>query len=130
MGDWLRHYGAVVDSSLDVPLIDQYGALRELAERRLEIVTALLEHGTDPNGIPDGQGRGLTAFDTPYHETALLLATRSGNLQLIDLLLEHGADPALRIDGVSPLSLAESTGHLDLLRRLRRRIAVGSAVDG
>ncbi|CAN9384256.1 unnamed protein product [Alternaria alternata] len=54
----------------------------------------------------DGRGR--------YHETPILAATRSGNLDLVQLLLAMGADVNVANSLGSPLYIASARGHKEM----------------
>ena len=66
--------------------------------------------------------------------TPLIAASRKGYLELLQFLCEAGADRGMRAkNGLTPLSVAEHRGHLDVLRCLRqvacRLIADGAGGD-
>ena len=65
---------------------DNEDAAEQINARALEIVSCLLEHGTDPNqGLVEDDG---TSFWTPIYD-----AVHYGHdTQLADLLIQHGAD--------------------------------------
>jgi ankyrin repeat protein len=73
-----------------------------VAGRNLDIVTAVLEAGADPNAQQQAGFR-------PMHE-----AGANANRKLAELLLAHGADPALPSDdGKSAIDFAREKGHAD-----------------
>jgi len=48
-----------------------------------------------------------------------MMAAQSGNAEVVDLLLEHGASVnAVSSHGMTALTLAESAGHFQVVRRL------------
>jgi ankyrin repeat protein len=107
---------------------------------RLEICSALIKFGADPNGISDGRtmleiatladfaeavdflcsqgavvGAQLDSGDTP-----LLAAIRMGNIASVDALLECKASLGPQgVNGVTPLEMAESFENETILRLLR-----------
>jgi len=74
--------------------VESYGALKELASASQTKLEA-----TNAKG-----------------ETALLIASRKGNIQAVKALLEGGAE--LNPDGWTPLHMAAGNGHQDLVRVL------------
>lgn len=73
-----------------------------VAGRNLEIVTAVLEAGADPNAQQQAGFR-------PIHE-----AGSNANRALAELLLKHGADPTLPSDnGKNAIDLAREKGHAE-----------------
>ena len=73
-----------------------------VAGRNLEIVTAVLDAGADPNAQQQAGFR-------PMHE-----AGTNANRKLAELLLAHGADPSLpNDDGKSAIDLARDKGHAE-----------------
>ena len=62
--------------------------------------------------------------------TPLIAASRRGYLELVQFLCEAGADRGIRAkNGLTPLSVAEHMGHLDVLRCLRQ-VACRLIADG
>ena len=73
-----------------------------VAGGKLDIVTAVLEAGADPNAQQQAGFR-------PMHE-----AGTKANRALAELLLKHGADPTLTSDdGKSAIDLAREKGHAE-----------------
>lgn len=76
---WLLDHGA------DVNAVDQYGntalTCHAMWKAKLDLVSALLEHGADPN---------IAGSSSP-----LATAAKSANIEGIHVLLEAGADPLL-----------------------------------
>lgn len=73
-----------------------------VASRKLEVVTAVLDAGGDPNAQQQAGFR-------PMHEAG----TRA-NRPLAELLLAHGADPTLtNDDGKSAIDVARDKGHVE-----------------
>ncbi|MEM7406092.1 MAG: ankyrin repeat domain-containing protein [Pseudomonadota bacterium] len=117
-------------------------ALQYAAEKnRLRVARALVSAGADVDGA-DVSGltplimaadRGYTDFGLLMLEsganvnatmkngwTALLDAGRRGNLTLARELLARGADANARVNGNSPLRLAEQNGHTEVAALVKR----------
>ncbi len=85
-----------------------------------KLVTALLDHGANPNaGIKTG-GRRNQMHQSDFVKitiagaTPFLLAAASGNVEMMKLLLAKGADPKLTTkDGVTALMAAAGVGLAD-----------------
>ncbi len=75
-----------------------------------EVVEALIAHGADVDR------RGVNGY-APLH-----IAAERGDLAMVDLLISHGADPnviASIDDRGTPVEVAATAGHLDVVERLR-----------
>jgi len=101
--------GADVNAAAKNPL--KVAALHAaVAGGKLEILTALLQAGADPNAQ---QQQGFR----PIHE-----AGTKANRALAELLLSHGADPSLPNDtGTNAIDLAHEKGHADFANWLASR---------
>lgn len=78
-------------------------------EKSLQMATALLLSGADPNVQQHGGW-------TPLHEAAAL-----GRAKILVLLLDHGANPnAVTADGKTPGQKAREAGHREIATRLHR----------
>lgn len=104
----------LVEAGADLDLCfgeeDQTALCKYLAWSRcsLEVVTALLRVGADPN-VADRSGH-----------TPLWWAVTHKRLELVEALLAHGADPSARTeDGQTPLTLAAENALDVILARLR-----------
>jgi uncharacterized protein len=81
----------------------------------LECITALLDHGADPNTRIQADTevhQGMTAlWLREAGATPLLRAALSGDLTVVKLLLAHGADPSIpTFDHTTPLMVASGVG--------------------
>ena len=76
------------------------------------------ELGADVNEL-DGKNR-----------SALHVAANAGCLDMVQCLIELGADinPAMLDDGLTPLDIAPSRGHMDVVRWLLGNVGVSSGV--
>jgi ankyrin repeat protein len=80
----------------------------------LDLITALLTHGADPNRpyvkrIPPRQAQG--DITVPAGATPLARATRATDLPVVRALLDHGANPNVGAkDGTTPLMIAAGFG--------------------
>lgn len=106
----------------DLDLIDQktkdgFSALFIAAQRgNFEILSALIEHGADPN-IQTNQGC-----------TALHIAAQNGHLEIVEYLIEHGASVDLAMnDGRTPQQIAENNAHPEIADLIEQKAAVPRA---
>ncbi len=82
----------------------------------MEIITALLNAGVDPNPEmnfhrPNAPGRGrFQDNQISTGTTALFRAIQNNDAEVVELLLLKGADPNIRTMGYSPLLLAAGAG--------------------
>jgi ankyrin repeat protein len=83
----------------------------------LKLARILLENGADPDAQhPCPSGRDCCLSATPLHITA-----EAGSVALSELLLVHGASVTSRNShGQAPLEVAESCGHVELVRIMTR----------
>lgn len=145
----LRH-GAAVDAGDKQNNAPLHVAAREGHLRTAEV---LLSHGANPNvfgdtnktPLRDALQRGHSdvvalllrngaSIDTPHDDrfSPLHGAVLNADARSVDVLLQHGADPNLADDGYgnTPLHLATSHGHADIVRLLIRKRADVDAIDG
>ncbi len=103
----LRRRGADLDARTE----SLWTPLTQAAERGdVRVATALLDLGADPNRPEGGDN------------TALFYAALKGHGPVVDLLLARGADPNRRggsAKNLSPLAIAERSGHPEVAARLR-----------
>lgn len=107
----------LLDSGADVVAVDghaKYTALHfAILTDKKEIVRLLLDHSADVNAAPTGE--------SPLH-----LAAREGSREVVELLVERGADLSARThQGMTPLTIAESTGRSEIAALLRTLGAKG-----
>jgi ankyrin repeat protein len=87
---------------------------------RLDIASALLDSGADPN-----------AADTALGTTAMGFAAAHGRTDIVELLAARGADPRPGdSEGRTPMHLAAEHSHLDTCRALHALGAPVDVVDG
>ena len=92
---------------------------------RVELITALLRHGADPNArlkkAPPRFGAGPGgAGPAPVGATPFHLAAYNADVDVMRLLLANGADPSLKDNtGVTALIASVGTKALDVSSRLR-----------
>lgn len=114
-----------------------YTALHAAVLRsEVELVTALLEHGVDPNAILEHgtPGRRFSADYSLRHQligaNAFWLAAKYGELEILRVLAEHGADPlAMPDSGTSALQAAMGVTRGSENRRDRVGIPLGDRTD-
>ncbi len=103
----LRQHGADPDARTDA----LWTPLTQAAERGdARVAAALLDLGADPN-------RPELGGNAPLFYAAL-----KGHLPVVELLLGRGADPNRRgasAKNLSPLAIAEQSGHPEVAARLR-----------
>lgn len=103
----LRRHGADPDARTDA----LWTPLTQAAERGdARVATALLDLGADPN-------RPELGGNSPLFYAAL-----KGHLPVVEVLLGRGADPNRRgvsAKNLSPLAIAEQSGHAEVATRLR-----------
>jgi hypothetical protein len=75
--------------------------------QNLEAVQFFIEKGADIN---KGDNRGFTSL----HRSAEM-----GNLSITTLLLNNGGDPTIKVQGHSPITLAEGQNHHEIVKILR-----------
>ncbi len=100
--------------------------------RKLDVVEALLDKGTDPNARDNNSFTALHAAvrDSDYGEDQAL---RAAAVPIVKVLLKHGADPNARIhqekptvralnevafEGATPLALAAEVNNLEAIKVL------------
>jgi ankyrin repeat protein len=98
----------------------EWQGLRGVATGKLELVTALLEHGADPNArlVKAPPRFGFSSF-TSYQRTFLtgatpfLLAALAADVEVMRALAAGGADPGLATDEkTTPLMVAAGLGRI------------------
>jgi ankyrin repeat protein len=78
----------------------------------LDLVSALLAHGADPNARATKALPGVFTFLNLTGATPFLLAAQAVDVPLMRLLVAHGADPLLATaDGTTPLMVAAGIGY-------------------
>ncbi|XP_064110394.1 protein fem-1 homolog C-like [Macrobrachium nipponense] len=113
-----------------VRLLEEHGAYIEAADNRavtclmlasfgghLEIVKYLLEVGADVNS------KNIEG------ESALHACAKEGHLEVMKLLLEHNARMGADYSGLTPLTVASSRGHRDMVEYLLSRNDLVSAKE-
>ena len=108
----LLKYGA------DPNTIDYQGRSSLYHTRSIPIMQLLFDHGADPDLI------ALDGFSVLYHTVASVCqGNKCANIELIIVLLDHGANINLANahTGETPLMVAATTGHIDLVRLLLER---------
>ncbi len=96
--------------------------------RRLELVSALLAHGADPNvrltKNPPRFGTNLWMRKL-IGGTPFLLAAQAADVEMMELLLSKGADPAINTDdNATPLMFAASFGRVPGESRVTEDVAL------
>ncbi|KAE8379710.1 ankyrin [Aspergillus bertholletiae] len=112
MAEMLIQHGAWVNG---------FGALGMAAKyRRFEMMDLLIEHGADVND--NAKDLPWTSILTPQERlTALHEAALEGNKDVVAYLLERGANRNLQnVSGETPLTLAQTNGHRDVVELLQR----------
>ncbi len=98
---------------------DEWRALRGVPSGRLELATALLSHGADPNArlVTAPPRAGFSATDMRRLEgvTPFWLAAMAADVDMLRRLAEHGADPTLATthDSAPPSAVARPRIHRD-----------------
>lgn len=78
----------------------------------LDVITALLNRGADPNARAIKRVPGIFTFLDTTGATPLLLAAQAVDVRLLRLLLDRGADPRLATaTGTTPLMAAAGIGY-------------------
>lgn len=96
----------------------EWKALGGLQERKLEIITALLDHGADVNArvtkSPPRFGVNMFFMVQMAGATPFWIAAMSSDLEVMRLLVANAADPAIPSnDGVTPLMVASGMGRIE-----------------
>jgi ankyrin repeat protein len=107
---------------------EEWAALQRLESRRMELVTALLAHGADPNALvtraPARFGFSVFRATALTDATPLFVAAMSGQADVMRVLAAAGADPSRgNRDKTTPLMAAAGVGRV-LAESL---VTVGSA---
>ena len=89
--------------------------------RRVKTAQRLLGHGADPNlGMSQSFGKTAKHAHSKRGDTPLHLAAWTGEPTLVRVLLDNDADPNLSNDfGVTPLQIAATEGHSEIVRELQ-----------
>lgn len=119
--DWIvarSDSGSPKAPSVVLPALDRVEHVGSPDDQLISMHVACV--GSDPDVIQSllGRGTGVNERDDK-HETPLIVASRSGNLEVAKLLLKTSADVTSRDKyGWTPLHYASREGHLDIVRIL------------
>jgi ankyrin repeat protein len=102
---WLLERGLSVDARNDNGTTSLMNAVQF---NNLEAIAWLLDQGADPNAADD---RGFTSLHR---------AAEAGFTEIVHLLLQKGAALSPIAQGQTPLSLAEASGHSEIIGLLGR----------
>jgi ankyrin repeat protein len=113
----------LIREGADVNVPNDYGVTPFIGlcgKGRLEFVELAAKHGGDVHSsfvAKVGEGTGTKNF------SPLQAAAAYGRLEVVELLLSRGADPRAKdYKGRTPLELAESEGHDEVARLLRKQL--------
>jgi ankyrin repeat protein len=113
----------LIREGADVNVPNYYGVTPFIGfcwEGQLELVKLAAKHGGDVNSSFEakvGDGAGMKNF-SPFQA-----AVAYGRRDVVAFLLSHGADPKAKdYKGRSPVELAESKGHKEIVRLLRKHL--------
>jgi ankyrin repeat protein len=101
---------------IDTVRDEEWRALRGISEGKLELITALLEHGANPNAaiVKPPQRVGFTRGGLNLvGATPFVVAAGAADAALMRLLVAHGADPQLSTrENTTPLMAAAGVGRV------------------